>query len=195
MSDNGMRRSVRLWLRLALAGGVVALAWLGMRPRPVEVDAATVTRGPFELTVEEDGETRIRDPYLISAPLSGRLERVELEPGDPISEGQVIASIDPGEPGLLDARTEAESEARVRVFEAAHRRTLTQVEKARAEETKAKRYYERDKVRQEKGEIALPMLEDAEHLLRVAQNDVSSAESAVDIAQFDVVKCSGVIFI
>jgi HlyD family secretion protein len=186
MSDNGMRRSVRLWLRLALAGGVVALAWLGMRPRPVEVDAATVTRGPFELTVEEDGETRIRDPYLISAPLSGRLERVELEPGDPISEGQVIASIDPGEPGLLDARTEAESEARVRVFEAAHRRALTQVEKARAEETKAKRYYERDKVRQEKGEIALPMLEDAEHLLRVAQNDVSSAESAVDIAQFEL---------
>lgn len=186
MSDNGMRQSARLGLRIALAGGVVALAWLGMRPRPVEVDAATVVRGPFELTVEEDGETRIRDPYLISAPLSGRLERVELEPGDLISEGQVIASIDPGEPGLLDARTEAESEARVRVFEAAHRRTLTQVEKARAEETKAKRYFERDKVRHEKGEIARPMLEDAEHLLRVAQNDVASAESAVEIAQFEL---------
>lgn len=186
MSDNGMRRSARLGLRIALVGGVVMLAWLGMRPKPVEVDAARVSRGPFEMTVEEDGETRIRDPYLISAPLAGRLERVELEPGDLISEGQVIASIDPGEPGLLDARTEAESEARVRVFEAAHRRTLTQLEKARAEEVKAKRYYERDKVRHEKGEIALPMLEDAEHLLRVTQNDVASAESAVEIAQFEL---------
>lgn len=182
-SPHRLRR--HLW---KVAAVVVAglLIWFGFRPRPVEVDVATVSRGVFELSVEEDGETRIRDPYLITAPLVGRLVRVELEPGDRISAGQVIASIDPGEPGLLDARTEAETEARVLAFEAAHRRALSQLEKAKAEEVKAERYYERDKLREQKGEIAAPMVEDAEHVLRIARSEVAAAGSAVDIAKYEL---------
>lgn len=182
-STHRLRR--HLW---KVAAVVVAglLIWFGFRPRPVEVDVATVSRGVFELSVEEDGETRIRDPYLITAPLVGRLVRVELEPGDRISAGQVIASIDPGEPGLLDARTEAETEARVLAFEAAHRRALSQLEKTKAEETKAERYFERDKLREQKGEIAAPMVEDSEHVLRIARSEVAAAESAVDIAKYEL---------
>lgn len=182
-STHRIRR--HLWKGAVVAAGVLLL-WYGFRPRPVEVDVAPVARGAFEMSVEEDGETRIRDPYLITAPLVGRLVRVELEPGDRISAGQVIASIDPGEPGLLDARAEAETEARVLAFEAAHRRALSQLEKAKAEEVKAARYYERDQLREQKGEIAAPMVEDAEHVLRIARSEVSAAESAVDIAKYEL---------
>lgn len=186
MSENTSRRTLRFWLRAALGCSAVALVWFGLRHRPVEVDVAIVSRGTFEITVDEDGEARIRDPYLISAPLSGRLVRVELEPGDLVAEGQVIASIDPGEPGLLDARTEAESRARVLAAMALQRRAQSQLETSRAEESKAARYYDRDKKRFEAREIASPMLEDAEHLLRVARNEVTAAESAVEIAKFEL---------
>lgn len=186
MSEDPSRRPLRLWLRAILGCAALALVWYGFQPRPVEVDVATVSRGTFEITVDEDGEARIRDPYLISAPLSGRLVRVELEPGDLVTQGQVIASIDPGEPGLLDARTEAESQARVLAAMALQRRAQSQLETSRAEESKAARYFDRDKKRFEAGEIAAPMLEDAEHLLRVARNEVTAAESAVEIARFEL---------
>ncbi len=186
MNESGPRRILRHWPKAAAVLVLAALGWLGLRPRPVEVDAATAVRGPFEMTVEEDGETRIREPYLISAPLAGRLVRVELEPGDLIAKGQILAAIDPGEPGLLDARTEAESQARVLAATALQRRAESQLETARAEETKAARYCERDRRRFEAGEIAAPMLEDAEHLLRVARNQVSASESAVEIAKFEL---------
>lgn len=145
MSNTPSRRTLRFSLRAALGCTAAALVWAGLRPRPVDVDLATVSRGTFEMTIDEDGEARIRDPYLISAPLSGRLVRVELEPGDLVEEGQIIASIDPGEPSLLDARTEAESQARVFAAMALQRRAQSQLETSRAEELKAARYHERDK--------------------------------------------------
>lgn len=92
-----MKRKTIPWIAAAL--GFAALIAYGLMPHPVEVDFGTLTRGTLTVTVNEDGETRIREPYLISAPLAGRLMRVELEPGDPIAREQVIAAIDPGEPG------------------------------------------------------------------------------------------------
>lgn len=182
-------RTRQLWKRarwIALAGGFLVLVWFGFRPHPVEVDLAVVTRGTLEVTVDEDGETRIREPYLISAPLDGRLVRVELEPGDLISKGQVLAAIDPGEPGLLDARSRAEAEARLKAAEAAHKRALSQVEIARAEAEKAKRYRERDRRLLEKGNISQPMYEDALHALRVAESTLTAAWSSEEVARFEM---------
>lgn len=162
------------------------LLWAGFRPRPVEVDVAPVSQGTLQVTVDEDGETRIREPYLISAPLAGRLMRVELEPGDSISKDQIIASIDPGAPGLLDVRSQAEAEARVKATEAAHARALIQVDIAKAHLEKAQRYFERDKGLLAKGNIAKPSLDDTEHALRVAGSNASAAESALDVSKFEM---------
>lgn len=172
------------WIAAAIV--FVLLAWLGFRPKPVEVDLHEITSGLLEVTVDEDGETRIREPYLISAPLGGRLIRVELEPGDTISKGQVIAAIDPGEPGLLDARSQAEAEARFKAAEAAHKRALSQVGIAKAESEKAERYLERDRKQLEKGFIAPPMFEDARHALRVAQGNLAAAQSTEEVARFEM---------
>ncbi len=187
MSANASKSKFGKRLRWSLPFVVVALLiWMGMRPQAVEVDVATISQGTLEITVDEDGETRIREPYLISAPLSGRLVRVELEPGDSISKGQVIAAIDPGEPGLLDVRTQAQTEARVKAAEASHKRALSQVEIAKAEAEKATRYFERDQDRLAKGNIKKPTLDDTEHALRIARSNVTAASSALDVVKFEM---------
>ncbi len=179
-----MKRKSLYWI---IAGAILSLfVYLGIRPKPVEVDLGTVSRGELVVTVNEDGETRIREPYLISAPLAGRLLRVELEPGDLIDKDEVLAAIDPGEPGLLDARTEAEAQARVNAAQAAFERAESQLDIAKADLDQAQRYFDRDLGRLDRGNISEATLEDTEHQLRVARNNVSAAQSSREIAKFDL---------
>ncbi|HET9474159.1 MAG TPA: HlyD family efflux transporter periplasmic adaptor subunit [Steroidobacteraceae bacterium] len=96
----------------ALLAALVAIAWL-FAPRPVPVETATVERGVFTLHVEEDGVTRVRDRFVIAAPVSGMLMRVSLRVGDRVSRGDVVAMIVPNPAQMLDARTRSELAARV----------------------------------------------------------------------------------
>jgi HlyD family secretion protein len=112
------------WLRttllvLVIAAGVGAVGY-ALWPKPVPVETAPALRGPLRVTVDEDGNTRIKERYLISAPLAGRLARITLEEGDPVVAGEtIVAAIDPTDPSLLDPRARAEAEARVKAAEAA----------------------------------------------------------------------------
>jgi HlyD family secretion protein len=179
-----MKARKLIWIAAAAAAG--ALIFAGLRDQPVEVDLGMIARGPLLVTVNEDGETRIRDPYLISAPLAGRLLRIELEPGDAIAKGDTIAAIDPGEPGLLDVRSEAESQARVSAAEAAYHRTQSQLEIAKAEYDQAQRYLERDQGRFEQQNISSATLEDTQHALRIARGNLAAAQSTLEISRFDL---------
>ncbi|MFO0728091.1 MAG: HlyD family efflux transporter periplasmic adaptor subunit [Myxococcota bacterium] len=112
--------------------GAVIFAWLAFRPKPVIVDVHPVALGKLEVFIEEDGRTKMRERYVVSAPLNGNMARIELEPGDAVLEGQTVARFDPPSPALLDARTRAETEARlagalahVRQSEAAYERAKT----------------------------------------------------------------------
>jgi len=179
-----MKRRRILWA-LALAA-LIALIFAALRPRPVEVDLGEAARGAFVVTVDESGETRVRELYAISAPLGGRLERIALEPGDFVEAGQVLAEILPGEPALLDPRSEAELSARARAAEAAHEIARSRREIAEAEEEQAARHYERDQRRLEQGGISAPMLEDAAHALRVARGSRAAARSAEEVARYEL---------
>ena len=114
-----------------LIGVVAVLAWAFM-PRPFSVEAVEVRSGRFEQTIDDDGKTRVRERYIVSAPIAGRMERVELDPGDRVKRSQVLAVLHPTVPPLLDARTEAELRERVGTAEAALARASTTVERARA---------------------------------------------------------------
>jgi HlyD family secretion protein len=86
---------------LVLAGALVYLFW----PAPVDVDVAPAVRGPLLVTVDREGKTRVRERYVVSAPLAGRLRRIDLHPGDTVKEGEtVLAVIEPVDPALLDGR-------------------------------------------------------------------------------------------
>lgn len=111
-------RRIIAWTLVAAAVGAVAV--IAFRPRPVGVDVAAVTRGTLQVTVDREGKTRVRDRYVVSAPVAGRVQRIELQPGDPVVAGRtVIATFAPSPPSLLDARSRTEADARVRAAEAA----------------------------------------------------------------------------
>ncbi|MEY2921354.1 MAG: hypothetical protein RL261_2659 [Pseudomonadota bacterium] len=135
----------RLWFWLpafiALAG---VLGWL-FRPQPVAVDLATVARGPLQVGVSDDGETRVRDMFVVSAPLAGHMRRIELEAGDSVVAGEtVVARIEPSDPSFLDRRSEAEVRAGIRASEAARVHAAAELRRAQAERdfavTELKRY-------------------------------------------------------
>ncbi|CAM8650813.1 AcrA Membrane-fusion protein [Comamonadaceae bacterium] len=96
---------------------VAGLAW-AFWPSPPEVEVASVTRGRFERAVQEDGKTRVRERYIVSATVAGHLSRIQLVQGDSVARGAAVASISPLAPALLDARSRAEQAARVGAAEA-----------------------------------------------------------------------------
>jgi HlyD family secretion protein len=109
----------RRWLYggAATAMLVAALAW-AFAPRPLPVEAGSVSVGVFETAIEDDGKTRLRDPYLVSAPLTGLLGRITLREGDPVAAGAVVAAIRPAPAALLDERARREQQARLAAAQA-----------------------------------------------------------------------------
>lgn len=110
--QNGKHR-VRRWLPYA---GLVVLAGLiiaGFWPQPVPVETVTVSPGKLRATVNEEGKTRIKQRYTISAPVTGQLRRIPYKAGAEVKAGAtILAVIEPVAPGLLDARSRAAAEAR-----------------------------------------------------------------------------------
>ncbi|MHB1429033.1 MAG: efflux transporter periplasmic adaptor subunit, partial [Rhodocyclaceae bacterium] len=100
---------------VALAGGIA----FGFLPRAVEVEMAAAERGPLVVTIEEEGKTRVRDRYVISAPVNGQARRIPLRVGDAVQAGQAVAAIEPLRSSALDPRSHAQAAAAVRAAEAA----------------------------------------------------------------------------
>lgn len=110
---NDTSRHTRRWLpwlgALALTGSIIAGLW----PQPVPVETARVSRGELRATVNEEGRTRLRQRYVVSAPVPGQLRRIPFKAGDKVEAGKtVLAVIDPLSPVMLDQRTRALAEAR-----------------------------------------------------------------------------------
>lgn len=118
-----------LWGVLLIAIGIVAA--LSMNPTPVAVEFATAKTGPLRVFVQEDGKTRIREKYTVSAPVSGRVSRIELNPGDLCTEKTLLAVILPSDPAILDARARAEALAQVQAAESAVKRAKSAREQAK----------------------------------------------------------------
>jgi HlyD family secretion protein len=128
-------RTVRRWVGRGIGAivvvAVIAAIAYSVRPKPQRVDVATVTQGTLSITLDDDGRTRVRNRYVVSAPISGRVLRMGLSPGDEIREGQALATLVPIQTPLLDGRTMAEAEARAHGAGAAVKRAIASVEGAR----------------------------------------------------------------
>ena len=128
----------KIWRkRLLIIVGVVALgalAFWAMRPQPMAVDLATIDRGDLILSVEDEGRTRIRDIYVVSAPMAGTVLRSPLDVGDAVVAGETeVAFIRPVTPEFLDARSRAEAEAAIAAARAAVQLASAQELEASAE--------------------------------------------------------------
>ena len=127
---NLLKRGLMVAAALAIVG---ALAW-AMWPKAVGVDFAQVTRGPFLVTVDEEGKTRIKDVYTVSAPIGGKLLRRTLEVGDRVKKDVTpVATIEPSAPPFLDVRTLRELEAQVEAGKAAVALAEAEIRQAESE--------------------------------------------------------------
>ena len=126
------------WIK-RIIGGLIALAIVGffvyaLMPQPVLVDTAVIGKGPLTVTVDEEGETRIREIYVVSAPIDGKVLRSPREVGDKVEKDKtLLAIIEPGDPSFLDVRARRELQASVAAAAAAVRHTETEIIRAESE--------------------------------------------------------------
>lgn len=117
-SNNGTAK--RRWLIGGVAvAALAAILWAAYRPRPLDVETAPVAEGRFEQVVEEDGQLRLRQRYLVTAPTAAQLQRPTLKVGDVVKAGDVVAVLAPAAPGMIDARTRGVLQERVGSADAA----------------------------------------------------------------------------
>lgn len=122
-------------MTVLVAVGIIAAVGYGLIPEPAEVDLAVIDKGSIRVTVDQDGKTRIRERYVVSTPLAGRLLRINLDPGDEVTAGEtLLATIEPRDPELLDARSIAQAEARVKAAEVALEQMVPMLEKSQADQ-------------------------------------------------------------
>jgi HlyD family secretion protein len=167
---------------LLIAGGAavaVLVAW-ALRPQPISVETAEVTRGVFEQTVSEDGKTRVRERYVVSAPLAGRVERIRLKAGDAVNTGQVVALLTPTAPAFLDARTASELQARVGAAQAQLARARAEALKAEAQKDQARADLDRQVRLSKEGFVSETAREQTQLAFRTAERAVEAARFAED---------------
>lgn len=182
-----MKITRRQLLLVVVALLLVAALGYGFMPRAAPVDVVRVGAGPLRVTVDEDGRTRIKERYVISAPMGGQLRRIELHPGDAVKAGvTLVASIDPVEPNLLDARTLAQLEARLRAAEAQADLAGPRVERARAAQELAQLEYARVSRLAEQQAVARQDLDRARETARMAAEDLKVADYSRRIAGFEL---------
>ena len=177
------RNALTSWRRIALyilaaAVALGALIWAFV-PKPVTVETALVSRGRFVKTIDEDGKTRARERYVVSAPIPGRLLRVTLKAGAPVEKGRLLAVIVPTAPGLLDVRTERELSARLGAAQAERRRAAAAVERARVALEQARADLESARLLAEKGFIPHTQLERNEREVQSRSKELSAEQFAL----------------
>lgn len=170
-----MSKKTLLVIALGTAIIVAALVW-AFSPRPVNVEVADVTRGRFEQTIDDDGKTRVRERYVISAPLAGRLQRITLKSGDVVERDAVVALLRPVAPPLIDAREERELESQVSMARAGLARAATAVERARIALAQARADAQRTKKLAAEGFVSSTQLERDELNVALSTREVAAAE-------------------
>jgi HlyD family secretion protein len=150
------------------------------------VEAAIVAKGRFVATVDEDGKTRIRERYVVAAPLAGRLSRIRLKAGDRIKADDVVATIVPSPAPFLDPRSRREAEERLGAAEAMQERAKAAVQRAQAQLKQATSEYDRVRTLLERGVSTQQVFERAELATRVADRDLRAAELQEHAAEHEL---------
>jgi len=172
--------------RLLLSGlvlAIVAAFTIGLWPRAVPVDTAPIARGPLRVTVDEEGKSRIKEVYVLSAPAAGRLLRSTLKAGDKVRKGQVVAVIAPSVPPFLDLRSRRELEALIEAARAAVSLAEAELAQASSELKFAERELERAASLSRTQVIAERQLEKARLDVDTRKAALARAEATVELRQ------------
>ncbi len=186
------------WLRrvisLTIAAALLALVAWGFWPKPVLVETATVSRGPLTVRVSEEGKTRIRNRYVVAAPVAGKMRRVPLKAGDEIQAGETLLTvIEPATSPLLDKRAREQAEAAVNMHEAAGKQANESLAAAKAALKLAEA--DRDRVRSVKGSGTVSQSERdrAEGEASIKAAEVRSIEFAIQVNNYRLAQAKAVL--
>ncbi len=172
----------RLLLGVGALAAAALLFWLA-RPAPVRVEIGEAGRGPLLVTVDEEGETRVRERFVIAAPVSGRLQRPTLDEGDAVAQGDVVARIDVAP---LDPRARAEAQARLESAQAAKREADAKVAQAQAALAQSRRAQRRAEELARAGTMSDRAREEADLEATSRSKEVEAAEFAATAAAHEV---------
>ena len=179
------RKRLTLWMLIVtlVFGGLLSAFW----PRALAVDIVMVTPGPMMLTIGDEGKTRVVDVFTISAPITGRLRRIEAEPGDVVVANEtIVAEIEPTESDLLDPRSEAEAKAQLNAAVSAESLARAELEKAEAELQFARSELERARGLVQKGATSARELEAAERAFKTSRAAKSVAQATMQVRKYEL---------
>ncbi|MGZ8287730.1 MAG: efflux RND transporter periplasmic adaptor subunit [Telluria sp.] len=195
--ENSFQWRRRIVVGTVAAGLLAVVAW-GFYPAPLALDIATAARGPMQVTVEQEGRTRVVDRYVVAAPVAGYARRIKFDVGSAVSAGAVVAELEPLRPQALDARSRNEAEARVRAASSNAGAARQRQDAARADTMLAKQELARLRALRASGyatvadldraavaaERSQAMLQSAEFSAAAAGHELAAARSALlDVAK------------
>lgn len=183
-----MKPQTRRTLGMLLVLAVVAagLVW-AFRPEPVLVDMQPLERGSLVVSIAEEGFTRVKDIFVVSSPIAGKLRRVELKPGDAVrANDTVLVQVEPAAPPFLDTRSRAQVEAEVRAAEAARDLAVAELEKAQAQLAFAESEMKRVSELATRETASQRALEQAAMQSRTGRASVATAEAAVRLREHEL---------
>ena len=168
---------------VAISVAVAALIlFFVFRPSPLPVDSAVVKRGPLQVTLEGEGVTRVNDRFVVAAPVSGQLVRVELEEGDSVRKGSVVASLLPAQ---LDSREYREASSRAGAARAALDEAVARQRRASLTLAQAERRYERYRNLYREGAVSKEAYELAESEAQTLRKEGDAARSGIVAARYN----------
>jgi HlyD family secretion protein len=181
------RGLVRRWIPWVIGLGLLAAIGYGLRTRPIEVEVGGVKRGPLTVTVVEQGKTRIRNRYIISAPVAGQMRRVLLKNGDVVKANEtVLTTIEPAISPLLDPRAKAEAEAHVQSAEAGKLKAAQSLDLAHTAEKFASQNWERARKLIQSKNISETDRDNAERDFEMRARETRTAEFALKVAEYEL---------
>jgi HlyD family secretion protein len=177
-------KNKKLIAGLLVVGAIVAVAvW----PASMEVGVARAEQGPMQVTIDEDGETRVRDRFVVSAPVAGRVQRIVLEPGDSVVRGKtILARLLPAESPLLDARSRSELTASVEAARAAVGQAQAERNRTAEALARARSTFARQQELLNAGAISKDDLEAAETSVRTAEESQRAAAFTATRAEYEL---------
>jgi HlyD family secretion protein len=171
-------RRVRIfWI---VAGAVIALAiGLSLLPKAIEADLVRADRGDVRVEITDEGRTRMHDVYIVSAPVTGRVLRVDVEPGDSVAAGAVLARMSSTAAGFLDTRTAEQAHAAVRAAEAQLRSSQAELALAQREQTRNQNLLKDKVISQSIADETRTRLDAAQAAFDAAKAEVARARGAL----------------
>jgi HlyD family secretion protein len=186
-----LNKTTWAWIAIG-AAAAAALAW-AFSPRPIEVEIATVKQGRFEQAIEEDGRTRLKERYTVSAPVAARLARIALREGDCVSAGDIVATLTPVMSSMVDERSAREAAARLKAAAAGVERAAARVERAKISLQEARLEHDRSEKLAGDGFIAPSRLDATRLALAGARRELDMANAEREVAVHEQAQAAAVL--